>query len=44
MDARDWVLFLTALVQLSTAIILNLNSRQEKKKKGTRKRRFARKR
>ncbi|AUS03472.1 hypothetical protein KMC72_gp32 [Paenibacillus phage Dragolir] len=43
MELRDWVLLLTALVQLSTAIILNLNSRQEKKKKGT-KRRIARKR
>ncbi|WP_272871283.1 hypothetical protein [Paenibacillus larvae] len=40
MDVRDWVLLLTATIQLYTALIIN---RREKKKKGT-KRRIARKR
>ncbi|MDR5605134.1 hypothetical protein [Paenibacillus larvae] len=41
MDARDWVLLLTAIIQLYTAILIN---RKEAKKKGTKKRRDPRKR
>ncbi|MDE5128605.1 hypothetical protein ABNB59_21830 [Paenibacillus larvae] len=41
MEARDWVLLLTAIIQLYTALIIN---RREKKKKGTKKRRDPRKR
>ncbi|MEV2696225.1 hypothetical protein ABNC92_03820 [Paenibacillus larvae] len=41
MDVRDWVLLLTAIIQLYTALIIN---RREKKKKGTRKRRVGRRR